>query len=256
MLLEERRQLILTWILEEESITLEELEKRLDVSLMTVRRDLNSLQHEGYIKRVRGGAVKVTRDFIYQMKSSARKNIHLDEKILISRYVTQNLVKENDIIIMEGGTTVSSMGPYLNIDNLTIMTNGLNIINYVTQFTPKIELMCCGGTFFDKELVFVGPQAEAFFKQYRAQKCFFGADGLTIEDGVLECNLPVIGVKQAMISCAKEKILLIDSSKFGVSSLKPAIPIEDIDIIVTDKNAPRDILDSLKSRNIEVHIAE
>ena len=79
---------------------------------------------------------------------------------------------------------------------------------------------------------------------------------MNLEDGAFECNLPVVGLKQAMVNCAQKRILLFDSSKFGESSLMPAVPLENIDIIVTDKNAPEDIVDRLKSRGIEVHIAE
>ena len=256
MLVEERRQLILKWIMDEDSVSLEELEKRLNVTLMTIRRDLGCLQQQGYIKRVRGGAVKVVKDFFYQMRGNTRKNIYLEEKIRIARYAVQHFVNENDIIVLEGGTTVSSMGPYLNIDNLTIMTNGLNIISILSKFMDKIELISCGGVLYEKEMILTGNIAEDFFKKFRAHKCFFGAIALNIEDGALECNLPVIGVKKAMVDCAKERILLIDSSKFGVSSLMPAVPLEKIDIVVTDEKAPQDIVDSLRSFDIEVHIAD
>jgi len=257
MLQEDRRQTILKWILEKDnSISLEELNEKLDVSLMTIRRDIEYLEHQGYIKRIRGGATKLTKDPTYMMKYNKRRSIHFDEKIKISKYAVQHFIKENDIIILEGGTTVSSMTPYLNIDDLKILTNGLNVLNLVNNYIPKIELICCGGTFFEKEFVFIGTQAENFFKEYRAHKCFFGGDGLTLEDGVLECNLTVIGTKQAMVNCAKERILLIDSSKFGVSSLMPAISLDDIDIIVTDDKAPQDIIKALRTQDIEVHIAE
>ena len=137
-----------------------------------------------------------------------------------------------------------------------LITNGLNVLNVAASFTPRIELVCSGGHFLEKEFVFVGPQAESFFASYRANRCFFGGDGLTIADGLLEWYMPVIGVKRAMIGSAQQNILLVDSSKFGVSSLLPAVTLEDIDVIITDAGAPADFVDALRSRGIDVHIAE
>jgi len=187
---------------------------------------------------------------------SDRKKIHYNEKTLIAKYTVEHFIHENDIIVLEGGTTVSSMINHITTHNLKILTNGLNIMIYVANYLDNIELMCCGGMFFEKDWSFVGPQAEAFFENYRTHKCFFGARGLTLEDGATDWNLPEIGVKKAMMRCAKTRILLIDSSKLGISSGLLAATLEDIDIIVTDKNAPVDMLDSLKSQGIEVHIAE
>ena len=254
---EERRQLILRWILKEGSITLKELEKRLNISLMTIRRDLNVLEKQHRIKRVRGGAIKNNNNIHFlEMQSSDRKKIHHVEKTLISKYAVEHFVKENDIIVLEGGTTVSSMVYNLTIPNLKIITNGLNVINYATNYLENNDIVCCGGLFFEKEFTFVGPQAEVFFSEFRAHKCFFGADGLTIEDGATVFNVSEIGVKRAMLRCAKQRILLIDSSKLGLSSLVLAVPLKDIDIIVTDSNAPQVFLNDLQSQNIEVHIAK
>ena len=256
MLVEERWQLIKRWLNEDNSITLEKLSKRLNVSLMTVRRDLNMLQKQGFLKRVRGGAVKINKEFTFKSRFTARKTVNVEEKKLIAQYAVENFVDENDIIALEGGTTVSLMAPYLNIPNLKIITNGLNIINTISEFSQISKLMCCGGSFFEQEFTFVGPNAEEFYKEFRVHKCFFGADGFTFEDGAGEFNLEEIGVKQAMLRCSNQHILLIDSSKFGTPSFVPAVPCKNIDIIITDSKAPKSILQSLKTLNIEVHIAK
>ena len=256
MLIEERRQLIFKWIQEEKNITIKELEKRLKISMMTINRDLNMLEKQNLIQRVRGGAIKKNDYKYFELKLSERKRIHHSEKVKIAKYAVDNFVNENEIIVLEGGTTVSNMIMHITIPNLRIITNGLNIMIFVSNYMEDIELMCCGGLYFEKECTFVGPQAEDFFKNFGAHKVFFSANSLTVKDGASEWNVPEIGVKQAMIRCAKKRIFLIDSSKFGLSIGRLAVPLEDIDIIVTDKNAPEDMIDELKSRNIEVHIAE
>jgi DeoR/GlpR family transcriptional regulator of sugar metabolism len=253
MLAAERQRLIVEWILKEKTLSLEELQKRLKTSLMTVRRDLDHLQKGGHITRVHGGAT-VKKDIASHLnRFEKRKNAHSEEKDRIALCAVKDFIKENDIIILEGGTTVSAMIPYLTQFHLTVMTNGLNLVNGLVH-SENIQVMCCGGTFDKEELTFIGPQAAEFFSQFRVHKCFFGADGLTLEDGVTESNQPEIEVKRAMIKCAHQRILLIDSSKIGKSSLVPAIPLEEIDIMITDKNASNDIIHTLKTMNIDIHI--
>ena len=243
MITEERRQLILRWISDEDSISLEELMQRLNVSAMTIRRDFNDLQEEGLIKRVRGGAIKADKGSIYQPQYNARLKINHEAKVKIARYAVQHFVNDKDIIILEGGTTIGSMGSYLNISNLTIMTNALKLLPVLSNYTPTIELLCCGGIVYSREFTFVGPQAEVFFKAYKANKCFFGASGLTIKNGITTSNLPEVGVKKSMLECAEQRIFLVDSSKFGISSLISVCPLEEINILITDNKSPQDILD-------------
>ncbi len=253
MLPSKRHELIHKWICQEQSVSLEELSKRLETSAMTVRRDLDLLDRQGLLKRVRGGAMAIdsgAAKFLFQRRSQ----LQVPQKSLIAEYAAMNLVQDNDIILMEGGTTVYMMAKHLDRSNLTVLTNGLRIITELASGSGEVIVMASGGTVDYSEQIFIGPQAAGFFGNFRAHKCFLGADGLTLEDGATEANLAENEIKRAMVKSAKEIILLIDSDKIGTSSLVPAIEIERINTIVTDKGAPEDIVKGLIEKGVKVHI--
>ena len=253
MLPSERQELIYKWICDEKKLSLAELSDRLKTSAMTIRRDLDLLDQEGMLKRVRGGAIAIdsaTANFLFDRRS----HLQVQQKSRIAKFAAQNLVNDNDIILMEGGTTVHMMVRHLCQSNLTILTNGLKIVTDLVNRQNDTVAMASGGTVDYSEQIFIGPQAASFFSNFRAHKCFLGADGLTLEDGATEAYLSENEIKRAMVKYAKEIILLIDSAKIGTSSLVPAIELERIDAVVTDRDAPEDIVKGLEEKGIKVHI--
>lgn len=255
MLVAERRRRVLDWIMEEGSVSLDDLAQRLNVSLMTVRRDLDVLQTDGEVIRVRGGAIRNNNNAAPTARFEAREEAHRRSKSHLARYAVDHFVSDGDVVALEGGTTVTGMASLLSHTNLTVLTNGLNVVNRTAAFLPNITVMCCGGILRRNTYTFVGPQAEAFFDRVRVQKCFLSGTGLTLEDGLAEIDLLETEIKRALARCADKRILLIDSSKFGLRSLTPVLPIEEFEVIITDDRAPQDMVDALRARNIEVHVA-
>lgn len=255
MLPSERQELIYKWVLELKSLSLNELTEKLQTSAMTVRRDLDLLDQQGLLKRVRGGAVSI--DSISTKQLFDKRNlVQIAQKQKIAEYAAKNLVQDTDILFLEGGTTVHMMTKHLEQSNLTVLTNGLRIVSSLTARHDQITVMASGGTVDYSEQIFIGPHAAAFFSNFRAHKCFVGADGLTLEDGATEAFLSGNEIKRQMVKYAKEVILLIDSAKIGKSSLIPAIEVEKISMVVTDRDAPQGIIDGLIDRGVMVHIVD
>jgi DeoR/GlpR family transcriptional regulator of sugar metabolism len=254
MLAEERRRKIEVEVKDRGHATLEDLEKRFHVSRMTIRRDLDSLQEQGRLQRVRGGAVSHRGGDAPHVYFETRDRMNRGQKARIARYAVEHLVDEGDILIMEGGTTVSGMASDLSIPNLTVLTNGLMVLNRAHVFLPDIQLMCCGGILRHNTLTFVGPQAQAFFREVRANKCFLSGTGLTVEDGLADIDLLETEVKRAMAASAAMRILLMDSSKLGVRSLSPVLALGEFDMLVTGAEAPPDAVAALRSAGLEVRL--
>lgn len=254
MLAEERRRKIEIKVKQQGHATLEDLEKGFEVSRMTIRRDLDVLEEQGRLQRVRGGAISAKSEDAPHVFFETREQIHHDEKVRIARYAVKHLVNEGDIIILEGGTTVAEMASGLSLPNLTVLTNGLMVLNRAHPFLPNMHLMCCGGILRHNTLTFVGPQAQAFFREVRAHKCFLSGIGLTVEDGLAEIDLHETEVKRAMALSAEERILLIDSSKLGVRSLSPVLPLEEFDILVTGSEAPSHTVAALRAKGLDVRL--
>ena len=252
MLQTKRHELICKWLTEDKSLSIKELSQRLGASTMTIHRDLDFLDWQGLVKRVRGGVVatdSLSSKFLFDDRSLQ----NVPQKRKIADFAAKNLVQPKDILSMEGGTTVSMMTRNLLQPNLTILTNGLRIISDLADKQLNTTVLSTGGTVNYSEQIYIGPHAAAFFANFRVHKCFVGADGLTLKDGATEENPNENAIKRAMVEYASEVILLIDSSKIGTSSLVPAIEIDKINTIVTDTDAPQDIINGLAKRGVKVY---
>lgn len=256
MLTESRRKKILEWIEKEESVKLAELNNRLDVSEITIRRDLKWLEEMGYIHIVKGGALRKPESAIAHIDFEKRLDENKHQKELIAQYAVSHFVEPNDIIILEGGSTVSLMATHLSIPGITVITDGPAVVNNAAKFLKNIKLICCGGILRPKEFTFVGPQAEDFFAHYRAAKCFISAYGFTFSDGLMDYSHDEVRVKHSMINHSQKTIVLLDSSKIGITALIPSISVDTIDSIITDSGIKPSDRERLQSMGIDVHIAE
>ena len=258
MLKQQRQKYISDRVNRERVVSVDDLSRSLDVSYMTIWRDLAELEKLGLLQRVRGGAVskenedEPTQDILDPYR--AQHDEFYENKELIARYAANHLIRDGENITIEAGTTASAIVRYLNQDDLTVITNGLAASLLAAQHLPDITVMCSGGVLIDTG-AFIGPQAESFFLQFRVNKAFFGAQGLTLEDGFTDPTPLYSQLKRAMKENAGQTIMMVDSSKLGVRSLVQVMRIKDVDIIVTDQGAPHEIVEGLISKGVDVRIA-
>ncbi len=256
MLKDERQNQILQLLQQDRSVSLSDLSEHFDVSDMTIWRDLNELSRAGLIKRIRGGALarEPAQVDIHDLSNHSR-DPNAAKKSAIGSYAARRLINVGDSITIEAGTTARSIVPYLNTPNLTILTNGLLTCISVYQSKTNMMLMCSGGVLIENG-AFTGPQAEDFFANFHTQKAFLGAEGLTIEEEFTDSTPLYTNLKKVMNAKADQTIMMLDSSKIGVSSLVQVMKIKEVDILVTDCDASPDVIDSLHQYGIDVHIAE
>ncbi|TXT60527.1 MAG: hypothetical protein BAJALOKI2v1_100074 [Promethearchaeota archaeon] len=258
MLAKKRRDLILEKINKFGSVTVNKLEEEFNISRMTAWRDLKILEEQNLITKVYGGAVKKkSTEFRPEPKFEEKLITASKEKDLIARFAAENLVKDSDVIILEGSSTVMYMIQYLKErKNLTILTNGVETLVKSVKQLPHIEIHGSGGMVRKESLTFVGPKAKNFFHQYKADKIFLSGTGFTLEDGVSDPSLLDMQVKKLMCSIASEIIVLMDSSKFNKCSLASTVNLDEIDLLITDFNVSRDYVDEIKALGLDVVIAE
>lgn len=254
LLAEQRRREIVDLLQINGSVNTEDLCEQFQVSPMTIWRDLKVLEDRELIRRVHGGAVLA--DQMDEPIYTRKQNVNRTAKERIARYACQHYVRDNQIIIMEAGTTVMAMCKYLTQSNLTVITNGLGTLKELSTQIPTLQVLSCGGMLRDVGLTFVGPQAEQFFHNVRAHTLFLGATGITIDDGICDPNILEIQIKQAMAASAQQIVLLLDHSKFGVRSLKNILPISRIDVLITDEPVPEDYQEWLASEGVTLRIAK
>ena len=253
---EQRRRTIVNLVNKDGSVTSDVLSARFQVSTMTIWRDIRSLEEEGKILRVRGGAISLEEMRGPEPEYLSKRGIHSNLKEQIARYASAHFIDDGDILILEAGTTVAAMVKYLDQQGLTILTNGLETIQEARPLVPDTTVMSCGGILRDKAHTFSGPQAVSFFNNINARSLFLGATGLAFPEGITDPSPLEIEVKQAMAGSAQRIVLLVDSSKFGVRSLLPVIPLDRIDVVVTDEGIPDLYTEQLMKLGIDLHLVK
>lgn len=247
----ERQQAILDYLQIHGKTPVDQLAVHFSTTGTTIRKDLTVLEEENKVLRTYGSVVLIGNDEA-ELPIANKANINLDIKRKIA-YAAVELLKDGDSMIMDSGSTVLQMIPFLSkLENLTVMTNSLHIINALTNLDRDYELLMCGGTYRSKSASFHGILAESTFDKFSFDKLFIGTDGFDLNVGLTTFN-EVHGVSKAMCNAAKEIIVLTDSSKFSRRSPNVVCPLEKISVIITDKGIPQDVYNTLtKEKNIKV----
>ena len=231
MLAEDRRAQILEFVNQHQSAKVNELSERFNVSTSTVRRDLEKLEEEGSISRTHGGAVAkggVSFEPSYMEKEHEQET----EKELIAQKAA-DLINHGDTIILDAGTTTTKLAEKLTeFEDLTIVTNAINIALELSDTAH--EIIIPGGNLKKKTLALVGPVAEDYLKGLNADLAFIGANGIDLGAGVTTPDLVESNVKKRMADKAKEVIVLADYSKFETITLVEVLDLEQVDKIITD----------------------
>lgn len=259
MLREQRLQFIRDLVSREKIVIIAELSKSFNVSYMTIWRDLKILEEDGVVERVRGGAVSSRTDDSLDLLSYPHLYPQLDEyyecKLHIARYAADTLINPGDNVIIEAGTTATGVLRHMDDkDNITVLTNGLATSLVAAKYLKEKTVMCSGGVLIETG-AFIGPQAEEFFSNFSVNSVFLGAQGLTVEDDFTDLTPLYIQLKKAMKKNAEKTIMLVDSSKWGTRSLIKVMALDEVDIVVTDRDAPGSMVEILRKRGVDVRIA-
>lgn len=255
----ERQLAILNYLQTHGKTPVDQLAKFFATTGTTIRKDLTVLEADKKVLRTYGSVVladnEKDKETDPDLPITNKTNINLPQKRKIARAAV-NLIKDGDSLIIDSGSTVLQMIPFLSeLNNLTIMTNSLHIINSLVALEKDHELLMCGGTYRSRSASFHGILAESTFEKFSFDKLFIGTDGFDLELGLTTFN-EVHGVSKAMTNAAREIIVLADSSKFGRRSPNIVCPLEKIDVVITDSALDKNIHQALIDKGIKVIIAE
>ena len=233
-------------------VTVGELSKLTRVSEMTVRRDLEMLEHEGLLKRTRGGAVSVT-SLSYEPAYILRKDTNAAAKACIGQQVA-SLLREGETIILDVGTTAVEVARALKgRKNLTILTSNLRAATILAD-EPGIVLILTGGIARNRERSLVGHLATRAFDDLVFDAFVMGVAGVHQDFGITDYNVDEAEVKRAAIHASQRRIVAADSSKLGKVAFAKLCDLDQIDVIVTDDDS-RDALSVFAANGIEIVIA-
>lgn len=253
MFKDERHDEILKLINQKQSISVKVLCEHFKVSVVTIRSDLKELEGKGKILRTHGGALMIEENKDLQPFSSRRKK-HAQKKADIGK-VAAEIVQDAEVVYIDGGSTAAEIAQFLtNKQKITVITPSVEVAYHLVTST-NINVYLLNGFVLKSSLSTIGSPYEGFMSEWNIAKAFFGAAGLTIEDGLTDLLHGFIEQKKVIRKKAKSVIAVIDSSKWGTCSLGSFASLDEINTVITDKSAPKEMIEVLQQRGIEVIIA-
>ncbi len=234
MFTEERHNIILRELKIKGMISVNDLVKLLNTSESTIRRDQNALDSEGLLKKIHGGATLVgEKASRHDYKVNVRKSLNLDEKRKIAIHAA-SLIQDEDVIYIDAGTTTELIIEFISNTNITAVTNG--IVHAKKLLEKNIKTFILGGEIKDVTEAIIGSNAVLDLKKYNFSKGFFGANGISNENGYTTPDVTEGMVKAEALRRCKKAYVLADESKLDQVSFVTFGNIEDATLITNKLN--------------------
>lgn len=250
LLAQERYSVILELLEMNNVVKVPELCKRFNVSIETVRRDLEFLEQEGKLKRVYGGAVLNNKTSV-EPSYTIRTTRNQKEKAMIGKR-TAELISNGETLMIDLGTTTLEVARHLKSKkNLTIITNCITIAQELVD-VPTFRVILPGGILRPNELALSGFISEQFMNEFNVDKTIIGVGGITIDNGISDYHLEETRVRKTMIDKGKQIIAVADHSKFGIKALVNVCSLDKIDVIVTNDKLKRNIAQEYIDKGIKM----
>ena len=251
-LTEEREAQILSQLRQAGTRSVQELCRELGVSEATVRRDLQSMDERGLLRRIRGGATQVKTQRIEPLFTDKEtQNSEAKENIAGAAF---GLIKDYDTIYLDGGSTVLGLARHLEKrQHLTIVTN--SIMAAASLMNTRHRLVLVGGEFRAISRTLVGPLTAEIIQALNIDKAFMGTIGFTLTDGMTTTDPNEAYTKDQIMKRSNQVILLADSSKLGASSFARSGDIHSVDTLITDA-IPDDFKTALEEQGVTVLVCQ
>ena len=250
--LAERHQYILDKLKKEGSVNVLDLCEDMNVSSVTIRKDLKVLEDKNLLFHTHGGGT-LSNPYTSDREKNEKEKIKAEEKMDIGA-AAASLIIPNDCIIIASGTTVLSLAKNIKPQgNLTVITAALNVATELNHH-PEIEILLLGGILRKSSASGTGMYAEKILEDFSCSKLFLGVDGIDIDFGVTTTHVMEAQLNRKMIAAAQKTIVLADSSKFGKRGFGKICGLEDVEQIITDRGISDHMVETLKGMGIEVTI--
>jgi DeoR family transcriptional regulator of aga operon len=250
MLTEERRRAIVELLQSDGRLLVRDLSKRFHTSLITIRKDLEYLHHQGQLERTHGGALPIRTGALNDRTLQEKERIHRQEKLRIAAAAVR-MIRPGQVIILDSGTTTTAIARACrHLKSLTIITNATNIAADLTD--TSMEVILTGGVLRKNSFSLVGPLAEECLRRLSADLLFLAVDGFDVRYGLTTPNLLEARVNRAMAEAARRTVVVCDSSKFGRRSLSLIMPTSSVHETITDRKISKNDLKALRKADVEV----
>jgi len=245
-----RHQIILEKLAKKKHLEVSELGELLNVSTVTIRKDLRLLEEKGLLFRTHGGA-SLDNPYINERAIGEKEKISVEEKNGIAQRAAQ-MIDENDSIMIASGTTVQAFSKFIKPKNkLTVITSSLYVVLHLLQ-DKNIEILQLGGYIRHSSGSVIGSYAEHILGNISCSKLFLGVDGFDLEYGLSTTNLEEAQLNKKMLHSVQKIIVLADSSKFGKKSFAKICDLDQIHELITDKGISPEIKRKIEEKGVKV----
>jgi DeoR/GlpR family transcriptional regulator of sugar metabolism len=248
MLAHQRQVRILAELRRIGAVRVSDLTELLGVSDMTIRRDLDQLVESGIARKVHGGAV-LAGQVAHEPGFAAKSQLAPTAKHAIAAQAA-SLIQPGAAVALSAGTTTWAMARLIvTIPGLTVVTNSTTVADAIATLDPgnQVGVILTGGV-RTPSAALVGPVADRTIATMHVDQLFLGVHGMEERVGFTTPNLAEAATDRALIACAREVIVLADSSKWGVVGLADIAPLSAAHVVITDDKLPHAAAKVLKER--------
>lgn len=249
MSLSERQNRILAFLNQAGgNLTSTELTDAFDVSVQTIRKDLNELSNLGLVQRVHGGITLPRQN--RNLSFSNRQVINLDAKRSIAQAVADRLPEGASVFLGIGTTPQQVAQALLGHPGLQVVTNNLNVALTLCR-NPNIETLIAGGRIRPSDQDVMGEDTTRFLRRFQVNFGIFGIGGLSESGELMDFSLEESHLSRAILDCSDQRVLVADSSKYLRSAPIRTGLLDEVDLFVTD-HLPEPVEALLRDKHTEV----
>lgn len=254
MTITERHQFILEELQRKNRVTIQELSDQLEVSGVTIRKDLKALEERKLLFRTHGGA-SLQNPYALERPIQEKQYINASEKQQIAR-AAMGLIGQHDALMIGSGTTVFEFARHLSPERpLTVITPALKVAMELSH-RKNVEVLQLGGLIRPNSSSVAGNFAEYMLEYVSCGLLFLGVDGIDLDFGFTISNLTEAGLNQKMIRTAQSVVILADHTKFGRKGIAKICEFEQVQFVITDSGVAPEMVTALEEFGIEVIIGE
>lgn len=240
--------------MKKESIPVSDLSILLDVSTVTIRKDLTELEQQNKLYRTHGKAILIN-PYINNRSVNEKELLAPEQKHNIGMAAAR-LITKDDSIIIASGTTVQAFARCISpIHKLTVISASLNVSQTLAE-NEHVDILQLGGILRHSSRSVVGRYAEYALSEFACSKVFLGVDGIDLDFGVTTTDIREAELNKVMMRAAQKTIVLADSSKFHRKGFSKIANLDEVDLIVTDSGISENIVKRLEDLGIELIIAD
>jgi DeoR family glycerol-3-phosphate regulon repressor len=233
-------------------VQVEDLSARFDVTPQTIRKDLNELCDSRLLTRTHGGAMLTSG--VENVAYEARRNLAAIEKVIIGRRAAALIPNNCSLFINIGTTTEEVARALVHHEGLLVITNNIHVASILMP-CPKIDVIIAGGAVRRSDGGIIGEAAVDFISQFKVDRAVIGVSAIDDDGALLDFDYREVRVAQAILTNARNVMLVSDSMKFTRSAPVRIGHLSDVDIFVTDTAPPESIIELCRNGGVQLEIA-